>query len=189
MTQRIFIAINLPEEIKQEIFKLQKKWPTLPCRWVKQENLHLTLAFLGNISEKELLKVIEIVKRTSKSIGAFEISLDKTCYGPDKKIIPPRLVWVEGKEVKELSILKQDLDKFLSKEINFRPEDRKFKPHITLGRIKKWNWRRIPLEERPDIDLGVSLEFPVRSIDVMESRLKKTGAIYEKLASFPLVIS
>ncbi len=56
MRPRVFIAINLPEDIKNELISFQKKWPNLPCRWTKKENLHITLLFLGHLNEEELLK-------------------------------------------------------------------------------------------------------------------------------------
>ena len=185
MRHRIFIAINLPEKIKKELSSFQKKWPTLPCRWVKKENLHLTLAFLGYLNEEQLNVVLKITKEVVEKNGPFSISLNKTCYGPGKKF-PPRLVWVQGQRSEGLSKLKKCLDRLLSEQINFLPEKRDFLPHITLGRIKKWNFRQIEPEERPDVNIEVSLEIPVNSIEVMESHLKRTGAEYEILKSFSL---
>jgi len=185
MRHRIFIAINLSEKMKQRLAQFQKKWPTLPCRWVSKENLHLTLAFLGYLNDEQLNVVFEIAKEVAERNKPFKISLDKICYGPPKTM-PPRLVWAEGESFRELSKLKEDLDKLLAEKINFSPEKREFTPHITLGRIKRWNWRRFEPEERPDVNLEVSLEIPVNSIEVMESHLKRTGAEYTILESFEL---
>lgn len=185
MPRRIFIAINLPEKIKEELFNFQKEWPTLPCRWVEKENLHLTLAFLGYLNDEQLIEVFKITKEVTEKNGPFSISLNRVCYGPRKEM-PPRLVWVEGERSKELSKIKNDLDKLLSEKIDFLPEEREFFPHITLGRIKKWNWRQIEPEERPEVNIEVSFEIPVNSIEVVESHLKRTGAEYEILESFKL---
>lgn len=182
MVKRVFIAINLPQEIKRELLAIQKMFPTLPCRWVGPENLHLTLVFLGNLNDEEILKVIEAVGEAVKQKQKFSFSLDRVCYGPDKKM-PPRLVWIEGEKSKELAGLKKDLDELLAEKIKYRPDKRDFLPHITLARIKTFNWKRLETEQRPEIGLELGLEVPVNSIEVMESRLKRSGAEYQILES------
>ncbi|MCK4453781.1 RNA 2',3'-cyclic phosphodiesterase [Candidatus Parcubacteria bacterium] len=184
--KRIFIAINLPEKIKKELLSEQEKWPELPIKWVKPDNLHITLIFLGNINDQEILEIDKTVKGITARHQPFSINLNRICYAPPKKI-PPRMVWAEGEKVKELADLKQDLEKSLiDSGINFTPENRDFRPHITLGRIKTWEWSRIEPEERPEIDEEISLNFPVNSIEMMESQLKRGGAEYAILESVKL---
>lgn len=185
MVRRVFIAINLPQEIKQELLEIQKRFPTLPCRWIKSESLHLTLAFLGNLNDEEILKVIEAVKETADQRQSFSFFLNKICYGPGKKM-PPRLVWIEGQKSKELAEIKNKLDNLLTENINYKPDKRDFLPHITLARVKTFNWRRLGPEQRLEVDLTVDLEIPVNSIQVMESQLKRTGAEYKIIQSIGL---
>jgi len=186
MRHRIFIAINFPEDIKKELSSFQKKWPELPIRWTKPENLHITLAFLGYISDEELVEILRITKEVAQRHRPFSINLTKICYGPPKK--PPRMVWVEGEKSKDLANLQIDLEKSLtsSEDIKFSPEERSFTLHITLGRIKQWEFRQIEPEERPDVEENISLSFEVNSIEVMESQLKRGGAEYTILESIPL---
>jgi len=183
---RVFIAINLPEKIKRGLAKLQSQWPELPAGWTKPENLHITLFFLGNLSDEEVLEVCNTTREVASHHQPFSINLNKTLYGPPKK--PPRMVWVEGKKSEEFSALKSDLEKSLtsSEKIRFRPEKRAFHPHITLGRIRTWEFRRIEPEERPNVEQEISLNFEVSSIEVMESFLKKSGAEYIILESSQL---
>jgi 2'-5' RNA ligase len=183
MRQRIFIAINFPEKIKQELSQLQKKWPTLPCRWLKKETFHITLTFIGYVNDKELEKVFATTKKTAFKYRPFSVIFTRVCYGPGR-IKPPRLVYAYAKESPEFLSLQKDLEKELAlTQINFRSKPQS---HITLARIKKWNWRRLEPEERPDVDLNISLEVPVNSIEVMESHLKRTGAEYTSLLSAKL---
>lgn len=186
MRHRIFIAINLPPEIKSKLSDYQSGWPDLPIRWVKKENLHLTLIFLGYISSQQLVEVGKITKEVASRHPPFFINLKKIGYGPPKKM-PPRMIWVEGERSKELASLKNDLQhSLISGKINFLVENRQFTPHITLGRIRTWEWRQIEPEERPEVEKEISLSFSVNSIEIMESQLKKGGAEYTVLESIPL---
>jgi 2'-5' RNA ligase len=190
---RVFIAINLPEEIKKELVNYQANWPQLPIRWTKKNNLHITLIFLGSLSEQEVIEVCKTTREITQQYNSFKIRLNKIAYGPPRKI-PPRMIWVEGacpeivegKKIDKLSYFKNDLEGSLLERVNFSPEKRPFSPHITLGRIRGWEWRRIEPEDRPKVESEISLEFEVNSIDVMESHLKKEGAEYAVLESAPL---
>jgi len=187
MRHRVFIAINLPEDIKKRLVFYQSKWPELPIRWTKKENLHITLMFLGYLSDEELLEVLEITKEVAARNQSFSINLGKICYGPPKKM-PPRLVWVEGEESEELGKIQKDLENsLLACSIKgMEIENRLWIPHITLGRIRVWEFRQIEPEERPEIDEDIDLSFELNSIEVMESQLKKGGPEYTVLESAPL---
>jgi len=187
MRHRIFIAINLPEEIKKELSSFQSIWPELPCRWTKKENLHITLMFLGYLSDEELLEVLKITKEVASRNSSFLINLKKIIYGPPKKM-PPRMVWAEGEKSEELGKLQKDLENSLlsSSVKGVESENRPYAPHITLGRIKAWEFRSIEPEERPEVNEEINLSFEVNSIEVMESVLKRGGAEYTILESCPL---
>lgn len=177
---RIFIAIKLPESVKKELLRYREKWPDLPAKWVKENNIHITLNFLGYVVDEELMDVFDAVENVSLKHSAFYVKLNKICYGPENKI-PPKMIWTTGEAVSALANLKNDLDTALD---NY--ENRGFKLHITLARIRAWDWRRIDpddvLQVAEDIDLG----FKVNSIEVMESVLKKGGPEYTILQSFML---
>lgn len=98
------------------------------------------------------------------------------------------MVWVEGEKSEECAALKDNLENSLleSEKVSFSPERRAFRPHITLGRIRTWQFRKIEPEERPDVEQDISFPFEVSSIEVMESFLKKGGAEYTVLESAPL---
>lgn len=168
MRHRVFIAINLPEDIKKELIFFQAKWPDLPCRWTKKENLHITLEFLGYLTDEGIIELCQKTKEMASKKEVFSVHLNKICYGPpDKK--PPRMVWVMGEKIREFN----------------------FTPHITLGRIRTWQFRQMEPEERPEINEKIfppagGLTFQVNSIEVMESRLKRGGAEYTILESAPL---
>jgi 2'-5' RNA ligase len=188
MRKRIFIAINLPEKIKKELEKFQIRFSELPARWVKPENLHITLAFLGYVRDEDLPKVIETTKEVALRHSPFSINLVKVCYAPPK-VKPPRMVWVIGERNQELGNLQNDLQDSLTR-INIpqlkEERERTFIPHITLARIRKWEFRQMEPDERPWINQEINLSFEVNLIEIMESHLKRSGAEYEILESVPL---
>lgn len=187
MKHRVFIAINLPDDIKKALGNYQSKWPELPIRWTKKENLHITLAFLGYLTEEEISEVLKITSKVAKDREPFLINLHRICYGPNK--MPPRMIWVEGEKSIELGKLQKGLESVLfnsGAELSLEAENRPYTPHITLGRIKQWEFRAIEPEERPIIDEEISLNFSVNSVEVMESQLKRGGPEYTILESFSL---
>ena len=190
MGHRIFIAINFPEDIKKKLADYQSKWPELPIRWTKKDNLHITLVFLGDVSNDELVEICKITKEIASQNQPFSISLSKILYGPPKKM-PPRMVWVEGEESEELGKLQTNLEKALNKNSTLRQNEtsgaeRPYIIHITLGRIRTWEFQRIEPEERPEVNEEINFFFNVNSIEIMESQLKKGGPQYTILESCPL---
>jgi len=174
---RVFIAINLPEEIKRELDILEKEIQDMfpqelnggLIKWVKKENLHITLLFLGSTKDEEIPELINTVKEIAKNHKPFLIKLKKVCYGPPDKM-PPRLIWLEIEKREELFKIAEALkNKTRENGILRKFEKRDFSPHITLGRIRTWQWRRIEPEERPEIEQDINLTFEAKSIDIMES--------------------
>jgi len=184
MRRRIFIAINLPENIKKVLTSLQGQISGLPVRWVKPENLHLTLIFIGYVSDQQLLEIEKKAKEAISKHSSFFLRFNKVCYGPPKKI-PPRMVWVLGEKSAKLSKLRADLENSLAGvKISF--DQKELAPHITLGRIRTFEWRQIEPEERPEVEREIDLSFEVLSVEIMESKLKPQGAQYTILESIPL---
>lgn len=161
--RRIFIAINLPENVKKELSSFQTKWQALPIRWTKKENLHITLDFIGNINDDELLEVIKKTKNKLAEVFPFSVNLNNICYGPLDKL-PPRMIWAIGEKIENMDL----------------------KPHITLGRIRQWEWRRMDPEEMPEINEDISLVFNVDSIEIMQSQLNPKGPKYTIIESIKL---
>jgi len=187
---RVFIAINLPNEVKKELAGFYDKWPELPAKWTTKDNLHITLEFLGDLTDVEIGDACKIVKEVAKRHNSFSMNLNKVLYGPPlrqgsagqaPKI--PKMVWAEGEKSDELIDLREDLQNCLLEKIRFRPEGSGFVTHITLARISEWEFRKFEPEERPEINEDIDLMFSVESIEVMESELKRGGPVYTVLES------
>jgi 2'-5' RNA ligase len=182
---RVFIAINLPEDIKKFLAKYREKWSELPAKWTAKDNLHITLEFLGDLTDQEIADACKIVKEVTKRHNVFSINLNKIIFGPAGKF-PPRMVWAMGEKSKELSDLRSDLQKSLLESVRFSPENRGFAPHITLARISEWQFKAIDPDERPEVNEDINLIFTAETIEVMESKLKRGGPVYEILESCEL---
>ncbi|MBU1102248.1 RNA 2',3'-cyclic phosphodiesterase [Patescibacteria group bacterium] len=184
MRRRIFVAINLPEKAKKRLKEFQEKYDYLPVRWTKENSLHLTLVFVGYVSDEQMLEICRVSREKAAKCEPFFINFKRIILGPPNK--PPRMIWVEGEISQELSNLKNLLeDAFLKSDSGFRyKEMRLIKPHITLARIKMDRWRQ--LEPKPEINEEFQAQVPVSSIEVMESDLRSDGAEYVILESCSL---
>ena len=183
--RRIFIAVNLPQEIKNKLLSYQRQWQDLPVRWTKSDNLHITLVFIGYVGEDELLEICKLCRQIAKEHKVFNINLEKILLGPPNR--PPRMIWAEGEKSQELSGLKNDLEKSLlnSAGKGYRWQElRALRPHITLARFKQWEWQRV--SPKPEIKQALAASFLVENIEVMESELKRTGAQYSIIKSIKL---
>jgi 2'-5' RNA ligase len=173
MQKRLFIAISLPDEIKEKLVSVQRKFRKLNIRWIKPENLHFTLLFIGWVEEDKIETIKEIIRKAVYGLSPFILKLEKVVLGPDGK--RPRMVWAVGPCVSELNKLRERIaSKFKKHNIKF--EDRhSLKLHITLARARGKELFGRKIEESLD------LIFPVEEVFLMGSELKKEGAEYKKL--------
>jgi len=182
--RRVFIAINFPESFKKSIVAFQDKWRHLPVRWIKRENLHLTLIPPSYLTDDEIGRLAEALKEAAGQAAPFDVQFDRFDYGPPGK--PARMIWLFGKPNKNLLALKDLLERaIIDSGIPFRQESRPFKyPHVTIARMNEFDWRK--LESKPAIAQPLKAVLTVTNIDIMESELKRTGAEYALLESVPL---
>lgn len=186
---RVFIAIELPEEIKGFLSRIQLKLKSAQAdvSWVKPHNIHLTLKFLGEIDEKTLNNVIAIIEDTAKDKSVFHIRL--SCLGAFPRMSSPRVIWVGiDKGDEQVKTIAKELEEKLS-NLGFSPEDRTFSSHFTLGRTKTAKNREIlanGLAKLQNKFNEESLEFLANKITLFKSTLTPGGPIYEALKEISL---
>ena len=184
MRHRIFLAINLPEYIKKELSNYAAKLPDLPCRWTKKDNLHITIAFLGYLTEAEIINACDKLKVVALRQRSFQVNLNKIVYAPDQK--SPRMIWVQGDGGEEFVNFQKNCFNSLEEYLEKGGQARKSSLlHVTLCRLKPWEFRRIEPEEIPEVNEEIGINFLAESIDIMESSLKRGGPEYAVLESFP----
>lgn len=183
---RSFIAIELPDAIRARIKALQDSFKSyrLNIRWVDPDNIHLTLKFLGNISEGEIEKVAGAL---SAGVGPFApLSLCARGMGAFPGLKRPRVIWVGiGGQAAGLSALQKALDDHLA-VAGFKPEERPFKGHLTIGRVKGALSTAL---FREALKAGLSFEtdpFTAASVSLFKSELSPGGAVYSRLVTVPM---
>ncbi len=182
---RVFIAINLPKKTIGKLADKQKEisldFDSDPVKWVSSDNLHITLAFLGQIKKTELKSVEREVEKIN--FNSFRVNTDEIKYIPNRR--EAKMIWAIVEDNKKLQELKKRVEDALKgSDTNYSPDLKEFKPHITLGRIRTFEFKKISLEEIPLLeDQFIEDNFEIESFEIMESRLKKGGPEYKIIKS------
>jgi 2'-5' RNA ligase len=184
---RTFVAITLHGSLHETIGDIIDKLSAsnAKVKWVEPENVHLTLKFLGNVEEERLPEVYEACERAAKGAGPIDLEMRALGCFPDVK--NPRIVWL-GIE-RGADVVKQLQERVESelRAIGFPKEDRPFRAHLTLGRVKGKQKLAVLcrlLDEKRNIFVG---SMRAEKISVMKSKTLPTGPIYTELKAIPLV--
>jgi len=173
---RAFIAFEIPGFVKtylsRTIVAMSSK--TDNVKWVRDEGLHITIKFLGEIDEALGGKIRDELLYLGKRYKPFTMGLDRIDAFPDRK--RARVIVVRLKnEVDIISNIFKDIEDNL-KKFGFESEKRAFTPHITLGRRKA----PLPLLEKAIIKLD-KMDFTIDSVVMFKSTLTAKGAIYDPI--------
>jgi 2'-5' RNA ligase len=175
--QRAFIALDPPAEVRGELTAwLRQARPGKGLRPVKPENLHLTLAFLGDRSEGELALVANILNEFADE--APRLAIGAPLWLPPRR---PRVLAVEIRSLDGLlAPLQSGIARSLAGALGWH-EPRSFRPHITVARMgRDFRLPRQPLPPTP------SLEFSAERLVLYRSHLLPEGAQYEPIQAWPL---
>jgi RNA 2',3'-cyclic 3'-phosphodiesterase len=181
---RTFIAIELPPQVKNKLSELQTRLAksNADVKWVKPENIHLTLKFLGEIDEDKSVKIAGIIQNIISSLKQFTIQLSS--LGAFPKVEFPRVIWVAiNKGDKEVKMIAKELEDNLDK-LGDSKEERPFSTHITIGRVRSpLNKDKLikALKESENYLAGDNIEFCAAKITLFKSTLGQTGPTYEVL--------
>lgn len=179
MYRRVFIGINLPEVVKKKLAQKASKWPDLPVKWTIADNLHITLAFLGQVKDESLVDICARLRQAVSKIDFFEIELTKIRLGPNEN--KPRMIWASGKKSKDLKKLQEAAEESAGVFIRRK---REFRPHVTLGRVQKHKWNLS--ETAPFFEEKINFIVPISSVEVMESVIENGQRKYLLLESCSL---
>jgi 2'-5' RNA ligase len=186
---RVFIAIDIDEQIQTALRDLQQQLQSKvdvkrsDVKWVNPENIHLTLKFLGETKDEQVVEVCNITKDVAGRHKGFDLDVESVgCFGGKSA----RVVWVGiGQGSDSLLRLQEDIDQQLA-SAGWPQETRKFTGHLTLCRVRN-SKAGVKLaqasEAYRDFRLGTT---PADSVIVYQSQLRPTGPIYTPLGNYKL---
>ena len=177
MSQRLFIAIELPQEIKDQITAICGDMHGI--KWTRPEGMHLTLQFIGGKSEEEKKGICKLLDKIESKSFALKLK-NVGHFGNRGKA---RVLWIGVEENETLLMLQERISTSLTSANYIEPESRAFSPHTTLARPKN-----LPLSQiQPFLDKNKAFEvepFTVGSFHLFSSKTTSKGAIYTKEKSF-----
>lgn len=183
---RAFVCIELSDILRGEIASQLDSLRRIGAgvKWVQPGNLHITLKFLGDIPQDTVGSVVQAVQLSVSNLKPFFVGFSGIGAFPSMK--KPSVFWIGvTKGLEELSVLASSIDAQLSIE-GFAREKRNFTPHLTIGRVKS-------PEDTDELNTALSRmqqvyfgEMKVDTITVMESKLYRSGPVYNRLEKVSL---
>lgn len=186
---RCFIAIELPDEIREGLGRLisKMKYKAPDAKWVEPGSIHLTLKFLGSVESARIPEITGAVAEAASGIPPLKLDVSGlgTFPGPNRV----RVVWVGvGGDTDKLLQLQKRIDDNLD-ILGFPPENREFTPHLTLARVRE---SATPAERQQLGQLIAAVKAPpigtftASSVSLMRSQLYRTGAVYTQISAAAL---
>lgn len=182
---RSFIAIEISDDVRRALdnFIRELKSGGNNVKWVRVEGIHLTLKFLGNIPGSMISEIKDAMERAIDKEEPFDIQVEGSGAFPNLR--KPRVFWAGIKEeTGRLADLAQRLQDEL-KSLGFEPENRAFRPHLTVGRVRqgeKAAGAAGKISEMKDKSFGT---FRADKLILFKSDLKPGGAVYTRMEEIP----
>lgn len=178
---RAFIAVDLPETVQQKVEQLQQELRKTQAlvSWVKPASIHITLKFLGNIFPEQVPGIQSALEGIALNTSVFRLQ-PKGC-GAFPSLKQMRIVWIGLHGNNEpLGELQQEVESAIIK-LGFKAEDRPFRPHLTIGRVKGKRGLRSLQDALLAQNTFETEAFDVKEVVLYKSELRREGALYTPL--------
>ncbi|MGQ0701692.1 MAG: RNA 2',3'-cyclic phosphodiesterase [Gemmatimonadales bacterium] len=178
---RLFVAVPLPalalDQASSALRSLRKhEWPV---RWVRDDGLHITLKFYGEVTADRAAAIEEVLRHAAAGIRRLTLGLG--CGGVFPNAQRPRVLHLQVQSSPDLELLQDRLER-ASAELGFAPEGRPFVPHITLGRVREGH--RLPADAMRRLEgVPAVASFEADRVVLFESRLAPDGPVYHARAA------
>ena len=180
---RTFISIPIPNSVKnvKQMLTSTCEDEKVEIRWVKHNNLHITLQFLGFTPEKDIPQIKELLSEITKSQKAFDLTIANTGKFPDSDKPSVLYLRVSG-DLKPLNKLVNNIKRKISL-IGYDKDVKKYIPHVTVGKIN------YPQKFNPDLSTFLNstydkIDFTVDKIQFISSETLPDGVLYSILNTF-----
>ncbi len=182
---RVFVAVELEPSVRLAIarFVLQELPPGPDVRWYGEDQLHITLKFLGDVDEARRSRVCEIVSDSAKQLTPFDLTIGGLgCFPPRGS---PRVMWLGVEDPDSRCAKWVNAANVALAELGFERERRAFTPHITLGRAKSRAGEALVARLAETLNGPSPMTMRVKSLTVFESRLSPSAARHHALLTAP----
>ncbi len=182
---RLFVALELPPSHRASLAGVCERGRRGGVRWVPAESVHLTLKFLGDVDEEMVPRLKEALVAVAAAAEPFALSLSGGGCFPNARA--PRVVWVGlGEGAEEAAALARAVERALQ-PLGFAAENRPFKPHLTIGRVKDPRAAAPTAARKIEQLLGYGAPAArVVAVALIKSTLTAEGSRYEEVACWPL---
>ena len=183
---RCFVAVELEQALRRPLVRLlREQLPrTRDVRWCTEQQLHVTLKFLGDVSDSQLPAVCDAVAAASEFVEPFALRLSGLGGFPSPR--NPRVLWCGVDDNSSGCARWMELADPLFEELGFPREARAFHPHVTLGRSKNSGGSGVMRQVLDELAAPSTPEMTVGEVVLFESRLLPRGAQYTSLLTAPL---
>jgi len=175
---RLFVALNFTKSERERVARAIRpvRDADLPVSWIDPESYHLTLKFLGNVDQRRLEGIKQVVEQVAAGTRRFELELKG--FGAFPTIRKPRVLWVGANPSPALRCLKQDVEWGLA-DRGFEKETRAFHPHVTVGRATGDEGAGVfrGLDELAG-GIGFKAKIPLKWLDLIRSESTRSGTRY-----------
>ncbi len=180
--KRVFLAIKIPDEISQKLSRFQNEIKKLDidAKFVEEENFHINIKFFGNISDKKLKDILDVLNDLVKSTRLFEVDVQGVGIFPSEEFV--RVLWA-GAQSEGLRQLHTIVEAKLE-ELGIPKDERRFTPHVTLARIRNPRNKEMFLDKIRENYKKEFGSFTALSMSLFESKLSKQGPTYGVIKEF-----
>ena len=183
---RTFIAIDLPLPVRNALDEIEKELRKTEAAvsWVKPDRIHLTLKFLGDVSPERIVDIQAALREVAAGVSTFR--LQPMGCGAFPTIKQMRVVWVGLRgDGEALGKLQKEVEAATA-YLGFKPEDRSFQAHLTLGRVRGKHNQRALREALTALQTFEAEAFDVTELVLYKSELRREGALYTPLFRAPI---
>ena len=176
---RVFCAVELPAAVRarldEHVRRLRRDVPDVAASWSRVENIHLTLKFFGNVEVQRIKKISAAAERAVKQFSTFKIGVGGTGVFPRPS--RPQVLWIGVVDPSgQLSALQEKFEEECAAE-GFPKEDRAYKPHLTIARLRKPDGARQLAEAHLRMQFE-QIDVEVKEVVLFRSELSPKGSKY-----------
>lgn len=179
--KNVFIGIPLSARSQKPLSRIMEGWEHLPLFVSRPEFLHVNIFSFGFIPPEDLPSIARGMEELCASVDAFDMPLSEIRLSPDP--LQPKMVLLSGEKSPSLLLLRNAFEKKFSKK---KAENKQFRPHVSLARLRKEKWHALSESEKPHFPQSISIVESVSSLTLFEGTREGGGQQYIPIGEYPL---